>query len=90
MAKSKYTLITCWIVISFNKGLLGHEASSYMYKITFSSACPSYKTPQEGLCRNVPASVIHPPGFCILGNNLSLHYHKLYILQGQRFTQYTR
>lgn len=41
------------------------------------------------LGRKAPARVIHPSGFCILENNLQLHYHKLYILQGKSFTQYT-
>lgn len=69
-AKSEYAVITHRVVVSFHEGLSGCAVSSYIYKTTFLVACQNYKILREGICRKVPASVIPPPGFRILGNNL--------------------
>lgn len=90
MAKSKHAAITCWIVISFHDGLSGCAVSSYIHKTTFSVSCQNYNIQQEGICRKVLASVIHPFGFCMLGNNLYVQDHKLRKSQGQSFSQCTR
>lgn len=69
-AKSKSAVITYWIVISSHEGLSGCAVSGYIYKATFSVACQNDKILREGICRKVPASMIPPLGFCMLGNNL--------------------
>lgn len=90
MAKPKYAMITCWI--SFHEGLAGCAVSSHIHKTTFSVSCQNYSIHQEGICRKVLASVIHPFGFFMLGNNPNriVQDHKLHISQGQSFPQCTR
>lgn len=67
MAKSKYAVITCGI--SFHEGLASCAVSSHIHKTTFSVSCQNYSFQREGICRKVLASVIHPFGFFMLGNN---------------------
>lgn len=68
--KSKYAVVTYWIVIFLIEVYQVVQFLLILTKTPLQLLAKIKKILQEGICRKVPATLIHPPGIYILGNNL--------------------